>query len=363
MSKLLYLVCLTFLCTSVRASPEPVERAQIPNARVGDDTACSIALIKAAHPFPADSFTLRTSLDTVPYGFAFDQDTILLDVTIFPPVDELSVELFRAGKSFGSYGFWVDAPSANVHLSVRDGQTRVDSVTLSGVDTWYWEQMKELSGEKRLTVLADRLAELADLTGDNLMSLTFADGLISLPNVTSGHIYGLREGLLPNVPFLLKRHPRYTRLKERIALNGRRVGNFDRLGFISPAGKPLRLKLPEKPNFYVLNLYTSDNARAVKDHQAIRDTPFLDSLFTQVAPMISISNDPSPALWRLYVRDNNFKWPHYVEASQEVTTLSGNIPFQERPVYLLMNHRHRVVGVYFKLTSVVNTVRWKERGN
>lgn len=350
--RLLLLIALVLsLFTCVRAQNGP-----------GSASVTSLAFIKdTALPFPADSITLRTSLDTIPYGFAFREDTIVFDVDIFPPVDELTIELLAGDKSFDRFNFWVDAPLANVHLSIKEQRTQVDSVTLSGVDTWFRKQLVELRGAKGVMSLSNKLLDLTYLTSGDLMATTFASALMNLPSVSSGQLYELREGVIPNTPLLIRRHPRFQELVERIRLIGKKPGNFKRLGFFSPEGKPVRVKLPEQSDVYVLNLYRTDAADALSDHQEIAGSPLLDSLFTKVAPMISISNDPSPALWRLYVKDNDFGWRHFVEDPQQIESFSAGIPFTRRPVYLLMNRKHRVSGVYFSLQSLSNAVRWQTR--
>lgn len=348
---LILLALLTILCTRGRAQ-----------VNVESQSLTSLALIKnTAEPFPADSFTLRTSLDTVPYGFAFNQDTLLLDVNIFPPIDELTVELWSGTTSFGRFAFWVDAPSANVHLSVKDDRTEVDSVTLSGVDTWFREQLKDLRESKGLLSLSRKLMELSFMTSQDLMGATFAAALVDLPSVSSGQLYALREDVLGNLPFLMRQHPRYKALKERTRLIGRKPANFGRLGFYSTSGKPVKIKLPEQSDFFVLDLYSADNPAAQRAHREIRDRPKLDSLFTTVTPLISISNDPSPALWRLYVQDNNFGWHHFIEDPAQAAPLSAEIALDRRPLYLLLNRKQRVVGVYYTLQSLTNAVHWQTR--
>lgn len=351
---LFFLLLATVLSTSVRAQNIITD--------AGEKSVTSLALIKPPDsPFPADSITLRTSLDTFPYGFAFRQDTIILDVNILPPVDEITVELLAGTQSFGRFNFWVDAPSANVHLSIKGKQTIVDSVTLSGVDAWYRQQLVDLSSSKGLLSLSRKLLDLTYLTSGDLMGATFAGALLNLPFVSPGQRYELKEQVLPSFPFIIQRHPRYQELMERLQLIGRKPGNFKRLGFYNAEGKPVRIKLPERSDFYVLNLYSANDVTAQQAHQEIAATPLLDSLFTQVAPMVSISNDPSPALWRLYVNDNDFGWRHFVEDPNQVESLSSGMPLTRRPVYLLMTSKHRVSGVYFTLTSLANAVRWQTR--
>lgn len=337
------------LCTSVRAQDVP------PVNELNEAT--NIAFIKPVEgDFPADSITIRTSLDTLPYGFAFNRDTVFLDVAIFPPVDEITVELLANDKSFGRYSFWVDAPTANVHLSVAEEKTRVDSVTLSGVNTWFRGKLTDLGKSRSQFDFCQKLVVAAAETSGGLMSLTFADALLNQPFVSSSHLYDLKEYILPGMPFLLKNHPRYNPVEERAKLINTRPVNFKKMTFLNADDEPVRILPPKQTEYYVIDLYSLASPQAERVHQEIKSSPELDSLFTQVAPLISISNDPSPAIWGLYVTDNAFSWNHYIEDARSPQRFSARIPLGRRPLYLLMNRKDRVRGVFFDFKSLVTAV-------
>ena len=143
-SPLLTLFLILLFCTCGRA--QSTTRAKLPRETT------NVAFIKGDTGFIIDSIAVSTSLDTVPYGFPFTEDTLLLDISIFKPVDLVTVETFGGKHSFGPQRFWVDAPTANVYLSIQAGRGLIDSVSLSPRDKWYNQELRKISQADQMGV-------------------------------------------------------------------------------------------------------------------------------------------------------------------------------------------------------------------
>lgn len=335
-------------------------KGQSPPDRQGFISVTTLSFIKPEiKGLPADSLVLSTSLDEKLYGFPFLKDTLVLDVNTFPPVDELSIELFRKGRSLGRKKIWVGGAYADVYLSLRKYRTNVDSVTGSTAHTWYQEQLDILRRARWPERLSRELLHSASITRDGLMALAFANTALDLPTMTSYKLDEIRNSLVPSFSPIVRAHPRYTAFIERVNIIDKKPPNFKRYNFLNAAGAPARVVLPADADFYVIDLYQADHPISRRVHQQIANSPVLDSLFTQVAPMISISSDASPALWGLYVKDNDFGWQHLIEDVKDRKRFSDRIALPHRPVFLLVSSNHRIFGAYYNFGALVNVIRMK----
>ncbi|MEM9528334.1 MAG: hypothetical protein AAGA31_17100, partial [Bacteroidota bacterium] len=346
---LLITLLFTLLCTCGRAQTRRGVVAR---------TNTNIAFIKGETGFIIDSIAVSTSLDTLPYGFAFTQDTLLLDISIFDPVDAVTIETFGGGHSFGEQGFWVDAPTANVYLSIEAGKGQVDSVGLSPANNWYLEKLKKISdaGQAELIKLAISTAYYESEW--NLMGFRFLAAYMDLPNLTRADLNTLKLALAYQTPPPLFRHPWARALVRRgVILTSNAPGKLRKYPLITLNGKGIKLERPET-DFYVLNLYRSDDPASQRDHQLIQEMLQQDSLLTSF-PIISVNADNSQALWRLYVRDQKFSWPHFWSDPLDKNSLIEKLAYPRRPIYLLVNKYNKLEGYYHDLDKLFTAIRWR----
>lgn len=349
---LLTTLLLTLLCTCGRAQESRTFLIPTP------PTTTNIAFIKGETGFIIDSIAVSTSLDTVPYGFPFPNDTLVLDINIFDPVDEVTIETFGGGHSFKQQRFWVDAPTANVYLSIKAGNGVVDSVSLSPVDTWYRQKIKEIREISQLELLKIAVGRAAYESRWNLMSTRFLMAYLDLPNLNRQDMEGLQFSLGFEVPLAILRHPSASEIMTRgLALIGNEPGKLRKYPLITPSGKGIKLERPET-DFYVLNLYRSDDPDSKKDHEIIQQAITKDSIFSSF-PIISVNVGSSPALWRLYVRDGKFAWPHFWADPDDKKSLTDKLIYPYRPTYLLVNKQNKLEGCYHELDKLLAAVRWR----
>lgn len=342
------LALLTLLCTCARA--------QINVNRLPKEVS-SVAFIKGNTGFLIDSLTIRTSLDTVPYGFAFTQDTLLLDISIFRPVDELTLETFAGGHSFGRHRCWVDAPSADVYLSVASGKGIVDSVGLSPMNRWYRDEITKIQSAPNLEVAKSLIANATYDCIDLLIAADFLEVYYSLPNLSRQDI-GFLTSVLQVEMETVKKHPRFVPLlaKRRLMVSNPQR-KLKRYGFMNDAGVVGEITTPDT-DYWVLNLYTSTNEASRADHALIRQVMAKDTLFDDV-PIVSISADKDTEAWQAYLKEGRFTWPHYREIATTSAGLTERVGIYPGRTYLLLDEKNRIEGVYDDLAKLAAALIWR----
>jgi hypothetical protein len=351
MRSLLTLALSLLLCTC--------GRAQIDNGNLPRDQS-SVAFIKSPTGFLIDSLTIATSLDTVPYGFAFSKDTIIFNVSIFQPVDELIVETFALGRSFGRYNCWVDAPSADVHLSIAAGRTLIDSVRLSPVEAWFRKEVAKIRSAPDLTIAKEAL-KLAILDSrTTLMSTKFIEAFYILPNLTRFDVSWMQVALNEEQNWV-KRHPWFTPLLARQkVMQSKLLRRLHRYQFEDQSGKIIKWKAPKK-QFYVLDFYDARTTVSRRDHEALRKAVQTDSVLSGV-PIISITRGDYVDGWRNYLREGDFPWPHYLETSPPTgPSLFDELAFFPASTYILVNRKNRIEGLFSSLQQLQSAVELRKQ--
>lgn len=346
MKSVLTLAFLVFLCTC--------GRAQINPDKLPRDVS-NVAFIKGETGFLIDSLTIRTSLDTFPYGFAFTSDTLFLDISIFRPVDKLIVETFAEGSRFSRHSCWIDAPSADVHLSVAAGRTIIDSVGLSPVDTWFRKQVAKIQSTPDL-MTAKRALKLAILDArETLMSAEFTEAFYLLPNLTRPDVSWM-QWVLKEELARVKQHPWFDPLLSRQQLMQSRVlKRLHKYQFEDQGGKTIIRKAPKK-QFYVLDFYDARTTASRRNHEVLRNAVRADSIFSGV-PIISITRGDYADGWRNYVREGDFPWPHYMETTPTTRpSLFDELAFFPASTYVLVNRQNQVEGVFDNLQLLATAV-------
>jgi len=350
------LFLLTLLCTCGRAQQLDVELLH---------TTTNVAFIKDKTGFIIDSITIRTSLDTTPYGFAFTGDTLMLDLTIFAPVDQITIETFGGGHPFGRQVFWVDAPTANVYLEIEAGRGKIGDIGLSPVDDWYEEQVVMIKMTRQPKLRKVNLRKSLYYTWDNLMAARFLEAYFNLPDLTREDIKVIALNLSGNFSANVLRHPWMEEVASKAKLMGSSApGRLRKYDLTTPAGKTIQLERPQT-DYYVLNFYRSSDPISQSHHRYIRDTPELDSIFQQV-PLISINTEDGQAMWRLYLRDGAFGWPHFRSTSTKPNSLAKKLAhYDGGPYYVLINKQNRIEGLYDNLLQLAAAalMRQQKRNN
>ena len=353
MKSVLTLSLITLLCTCGRAQstpPGPLSRGET-----------SVAFIKSkATGFLIDSISIRTSLDPRPYGFAFPDDTLLLDIAIFRPVGELTLETFVRGKSFGRQSCWVDPPSADVHLSVNAGRGIIDSVGLSPMDNWYRREMSKIKRAPSIDYAKEMLSLAIYNSSESLMTVPFLELYANLPNLTRLDVDRFNDLLFP-IPKQVRLHPRFRPLAAKIKVMRRFNGNLSRYELVNTKGETERVITPET-DYWVLNIYDATTTKAREDHLLIRRAIELDSLFDGV-PVISVGSKASEEAWLSYQNTNNFPWPHYRERPTKKAGLVEKAGLYPGATYLLLNMQDRVEGVYDNIYSLEAAILYRKRVN
>lgn len=320
----------------------------------------SIAFVKSRTGSLIDSMTVRTTLDTVPYGFAFPNRTLFLDVSIYDPSDELTLETFAKGRSLGHSRCWVDAPTADVHLSIRSGRSVIDSVGLSFIDGLYRQEMIKVS---TLQGKPDSLKK-ALLTGMyNYYNLPFIADLLmaysDLPNLGRKQVNTLalieRFGITR-----VRRHPRFDAVWEKGKLMKSLLpGKLHKYDLKDSEDQPVVLRVP-KDEYYVLNFYNSTQPQSRQDHQIIANSLATDSIFVG-ANLISISGEGDTVSWQRYVREGGFGWPHYHEDVTTKRNLTTKMALYPTGTYVLINDDNLIEGVYDSVVKIAAALRWRRR--
>ncbi|MEM9260101.1 MAG: hypothetical protein AAGA62_10680, partial [Bacteroidota bacterium] len=130
-----------------------------------------------------------------------------------------------------------------------------------------------------------------------------------------------------------------------------------RYPLITARGSGIKLKRPET-DFYVLNLYRWDDPDSQRDQQVLQNVLTTDSIFSSF-PIVSVNTGGSQALWRLYVRDMDFSWPHFWSDLDEDRSLPARLFFPTEPTYLLLNKQNRIEGYYNDLDKLFAAIRWR----
>lgn len=348
----LTLALIIFLCTCGRAQNVRSEPLKFEQA--------SIAFIKSPGSLRIDSIAINTSIDKTPYGFAFPQDTMLLEIEVLLPVDELTIETFTQGQSHGRSTCWVDPPSADVYLSVTNGVGRIDSVGLSQVNRWYQEKVQEILSLKSLELRKYELGQTISVGAEDLIVLRFIEAYLNMPNLTSSDIYYLWDAVKARFA-PIRRHPDFLPLWEHARLLAtHKRAQFKRLEFLDAQGRKRRL--PDPPSdYFLLEIYQRSDSTSLDNHLVLRESPVVDSLLQEV-PMVSLTSEESHALWSLYVKDGNFKWLHGLHVpNARVPTLAdwGIFPGS---TYLLVDKRFNLIGAYPDLRGMAAGVWWHTGG-
>lgn len=352
-SLILILAFFTLLCTGARAQLVVAKPLKFKDA--------SIAFIKNFESKLIDSIAINTSVDKTPYGFAFPKDTLLLDIEVLKPVDELTIETFAGGKSLGIRKCWVDPPSANVYLSVANGLANIDSVGLSGVDRWYRTRVKEILALDDLNLRKYQLHQTISLWVEDLIGLRFVEALLSMPNLNLTDAFNLWKTLEErSAP--IQEHPEFALLLQHAKL----VGNqkpvfFKKLAFQDVKRRMRALPEPET-KFFLLEIYQRDNPVSQNNHDVLMESPVIDSLLKRM-PIISLTSEESLALWSLYVKDRKFKWLHGLHVPNKKVPSLKKWAIFPNSTYLLMNKKFNVVGVYPNLQRMAAGVSWNVQGS
>ncbi len=348
MRLLTILALITIFCTSARAQSlrgDPLKYR-----------AAQIAFIKSDRGRLIDSITIRTTRDEQPYGFSFTVDTLLLEVEILVPVDELEIETFAGQHSFGRQRCWVDPPSADVHLSVVAGKGSIDSVTLSPIEQYYRGVVKAINLQSSLAGRKLILEEAIYGGGDDLLTVRLTEAYLHMPNLDRTEIYTLWQTLKARFG-PVRRHPEFQRLYRRTELWANfKPSRLKRISFRDAEGRKWQLPAPEK-DLFMLDVYHAADTLSQQAHQYLQETPVIDSLLQQV-PLYSISDEGSQALWQLYVRDGNFKWRHGWHLPDPKNPSLFPLDVFPGSTYLLVDNRLRIIGVYPNLQLLANAVWW-----
>lgn len=348
MKTVLTVAFLTLLCTCVSAQKN---LAKLPR------NACSVALIKGKTGYLIDSVSLRTTLDTVPYGFSFPGDTLFLDVSIYDPIDELTLETFAGTHSFGRRSCWVDAPSADVYLSVQAGRTVVDSVGLSPVDRLFRQELDKINAQTSPKSIKFFVLATMNLFFDTPIAADFQAAYLDMITLNRADLRALALNLEERTP-PAKRHPRFTDPDKKFRLmNSRLPGRLSRYTLRDTAGRIAILDTP-KDKYYILNLYNSTRPSSRRNHRMIAATLAADSLFAGI-PIISVSNEPSPEEWSAYVREGAFGWPHYHEPELARKKRSEKMMLYPEGTYLLINKDNLIEAVCSDLQLLASALVWR----
>lgn len=349
MKSVLTLSLVTLLCTCGLAQSV---LSQFPR----DDT--NVAFIKGKTGYLIDSITIRTSLDTIPYGFAFPDDTLILDISIFRPVDKLTLETFAGNHSFGEQQCWVDAPSADLHLSIFSGRTTIDSVRLSPIDEWYRREISNIKQAFNINTAKSMVINAAYNSTELLIVADFLDIYTNLPNLSTGDATIFSE-LLLSVPKQVGMHPRFKPLEAKVKLMRSRSGKLSRYQLTNTAGKAEEVESPNA-DYWVLNIYDATTSKAREDHLLIRRAMEFDSLFDGV-PVISVGSKASEEAWLNYQKTNNFPWPHYRESPTTKASLVEKAGLYPGATYILLNAKNRIEGVYDNVYLLGSAVLLRKR--
>lgn len=310
--------------------------------------------------FLIDSLVIRTSLDTFPYGFAFAGDTMIFDILVFRLVDELTVETFSQGHSFGRYNCWIDAPSADVYLSIADGRTVIDSVGLSPMDNWFRKEIQKIRSTPYLPLVKEAFqSAILDAQG-TLMSAKFIEGFYDLPNLTQSDIFWMQTAFNMELQ-QIKRHPWFTPLLARQKIMRSKLPKrLKKYPLEDQSGKVVKVQAP-KNQLYVLDFYDARTTASRRDHEALKKVMQTDSIFTGV-PVISITSGDYVDGWRNYVREGDFPWSHYMERSQTTRPgLVNTLAFFPNSTYLLVNEYNQIEGMFSSLERLKSAVRLRKQ--
>lgn len=350
MRSALTLALITLLCTCGRAQAKP---DKLPR----DVT--NIAFIKGETGFLIDSLTVRTTLDTVPYGFDFPEDTLYLDISIFDPLDELTLETFAGEHTFGLRSCWVDAPTANVYLSVQAGRNVIDSVGLSPVDRLFRREIAIVQAQANPANVKASLLSSMDLFSDTPIAADLQAAYLDMFTLSRADIRTIWLNLQER-PGPAKRHPWFKEPDRKLRLmNSNMPGRLSKYELKNPSGEPAEIEVP-KGQYYVLNFYDSKVPTCKQNHQLIAKVLATDSLFTGV-PMISVSSEQSAKGWSEYVRTGAYSWPHYHEPKTAKKKLSEKMQLYPTGTYVLINEGNLIEGVYGDLVKLAAALAWRRK--
>lgn len=351
MKSALILILITLLCTCGRAQ---LITQKLPRV------VSNIAFIKGETGFLIDSLTIRTTLDTVPYGFAFPNDSLFLDISIYDPVDELILETFARGHAFGRSRCWVDAPTADIYLSIKAGRSAIDSVGLSPVERTFWKAITSIKAEKKPQGLKQSVLSAMDYFIDSPIAADFLATYMDMPNLSREDVKALGLNLNSEALGRVRRHPRFKApLRKFKLMNSNLPGKLSKYELRDANGEVKETTSPET-DYWVLNIYSTTNPDARREHILIRNTMETDSLFNGF-PVISVSADVNAEDWSAYLQEGNFPWPHYREAPTGKAGLTVKAGLYPGSTYLLLNEKNKIEGVYDDVGKLAAAILYRKR--
>lgn len=320
----------------------------------------SLAFTKGKTGFLIDSIAISTSLFPEPYGFSFSEDTVFVDLPIFPPYDQLTIETFAAGQPFKSQSCWIDGPYADIRLSIDAGRTRIDAIDYSYVNIWYQNTVARIQQIKNLDELKKFLMWEGIAQSGNLTSAKFLTTFFELPNLTRADLRELKRRVAELFPVRIIRHPWLNPVRQKIKLATSSLpGPLNRFPLRNLTGETIRLRRPTT-EYYVLNMYRHSDPLSQQQHEKIQQIYQQDSLF-QFAPLVSIDTDESTSLWHLYVKEGDFSWPHFQDDFSKGKPLVSHLKYEGNPYFLLINDKDRIEGVYDNLERLLAAILYRQQ--
>lgn len=344
MKSYLLLALLLFVCSFAHAQKE-IKRGT-----------SNLALIKNPYGQIIDSISIKSSLDEVPAGFSFPGDTLYLDLDIFLPIDELTIETFAGGHAFGYQNCWVDPPYADVYLSINSGRNVIDSVSQSPVNKYFRGLLPALTKANTPELVKAVARNLTYEVSGSLMAYPFIDLLLEQPNFNRQDAEFLQGVLAFNLA-RLQGHPYLTRQSDQIKLMLEVVPKrLSKEVYVRPDGSSELFVLP-RSGFSLLNFYNAEDPSSEQDHQTLRMPAVRDSLLRDI-PVISISNDASKTRWSRYTEDQSFDWPHYWRPPGD-NPLADHYDFFPGSTYVLLFRGKKIEGIYPNLVLALEAIQYQ----
>jgi hypothetical protein len=318
----------------------------------------NIALIKNPYGQIIDSISIKSSLDETPAGFPFPDDTLYLDLDIFQPIDELTIETFAGGHAFGSQNCWVDPPYADIHLSISAGRNKIDSVSQSPVNRYFRSLLPALTQVQTPKAISAVARHLIYEVSGSLMAYPFIDLLLEQPNFDRKDAEFLQEVSAFNVA-RLQGHPYMIRQFDQVKLMLEVVPKrLSKEVYVRPDGSSELFVLPRN-GFSLLNFYSSDDPSSAQDHQTLQMPAVRDSILRDI-PVISISNDASKTRWSRYTKGQSFDWTHYWRPPGD-NPLADHYDFFPGSTYVLLHRGKIVEGIYPSLTLALEAIQYQQK--
>ncbi|NJC26999.1 hypothetical protein [Neolewinella antarctica] len=310
-----------------------------------------ITFVKSPTGKLIDSLVFRTSTEERATGISFRGDSLQTKIAVIPLVDELLIAAYADGNYLGDAACWIDEPAARIHLSVFAGRVRVDSVDRGIYHRNFQrtlQNLRALTTETQLKV--GYLTAAAEYTQTIITSL-FMEQFMRLPTFTNEDRDNVDLFLQMNTS-LVSTHPYFDNIYGRLnILYDNRGVVTRRRGYLDPLGKPVNYELPKAPA-YLVNFYYSTDPNAPLQHQQIQDLIVNAGQYPGLHAF-SISTEPSLAVWKNYVRENRFSWPHLLEPPNSKFPLSVDLAQLPGNIFILLDKRRRPIGVYDSVDLLV----------